>query len=49
MFEVIQDKAVVLFYHESFDEANQWVSDFKAIERKFRTPKEEFPSKASVE
>ena len=46
VFEVTQDKAVVLFYHEDFEEANRWFSDFKKIEQSHRTPKEEFPDVA---
>ena len=42
----MQDKAVVLFYHEDFEEANRWFLDLKRIEQSHRTPKEEFPDVA---
>ena len=46
VFEVKQQKAVVLFYLENFQEANQWFTDLKSIEKSNVMPIEEFPDVA---
>ena len=33
VFEIYNDKTLILFVHEEFKEANQWVRDFKDIEK----------------
>ena len=36
VFEVYDEKTLILFYHEEFNEANLWMRNFKDIENKHK-------------